>query len=222
MVHNTLFVTPLWESLRDHGNFGRVFEQSFTQHIDALRESKSHHRAILYALGPLKVAVLCEVDASFTALQPAVSSRLKWTSEPLTPEEQALADATEVATAAQSALEQAMFAGVGAAGVEAFTLGGSMITRQGRGTPSVDVAEMTTRTDHAALRRNGLRDKLPQMWLGRTPVSHPSTSAFGIYMRPILALAHHAVVIAPHRKHPQEQQGHRHPHKPNRPATPAV
>lgn len=66
MVDETLIVTPLWKRVSDSGNYGRVFEQYFTRHRLGLGASQSHHRVIRYDLGPLKIAVLCEVDAAYS------------------------------------------------------------------------------------------------------------------------------------------------------------
>ncbi|CAN8100712.1 unnamed protein product [Discula destructiva] len=162
MINDTLFITPLWKGVRDQGNYGRIFEQHFTQHSKNLRESHSHHRAILYSLGPLKIAVLCEIDACFSGFD------LSWALQnwkcPQTPEVLEQVEAIVEASRAQSGLEQRLFANINK---ERLDLAGiSLVTHRGTGTLSAHTAELTTSKFF------GRHPKISQMWLGRTPVSH--------------------------------------------------
>lgn len=172
MVNATLIVTPLWETVYDKGNYGRVFEQAFTQHPAKMRESQSHHRAILYSLGPLKVVVLCEVDASFSGLRPSWTLR-NWTLGPTTPELLEEVEAIKKASYAQTELEQTLFATIDKG--QFASTGSSLLEHLGQGTLSANAAEMVT------MKAFSTKSKIPQMWLGRTPVSHLLPQIYHIY-----------------------------------------
>ncbi|KAJ4386863.1 hypothetical protein N0V93_009761 [Gnomoniopsis smithogilvyi] len=173
MVNDTLIVTPLWKRVTDQGNYGRVFEQYFTRHSHGLKESQSHHRAIRYDLGPLKVVVLCEVDAACSGIPSSWAAR-NWSVEEAKPKEQEVTTAAsgaatfalgakplEIPTAAEVALFAAIkkkaFGGIIDPGAS------SRVTHLGRGTLSAHTAELAT------MQRFGKKSKIPQMWLGRTP-----------------------------------------------------
>lgn len=67
MVNNTLVIFRQWEYLREESsgrNVGRTFEHMFARHSSDAGDLASHHRAILYNLGPLRCLVLFEVDAT--------------------------------------------------------------------------------------------------------------------------------------------------------------
>lgn len=153
MVKDTLIVTPLWERISDKGNYGRIFEQYFTRHERALEESQSHHRAILYNLGPLKIAVLCEVDAACAGILPSWSSA-NGEMEDTTPWDQT------------APLEETLFGKINKQSFLDFNDSRvkSRVTHLGKGTLSARTAELATMKDFSK------REKIPQMWLGRTPV----------------------------------------------------
>lgn len=172
MVNDTLIVTPLWKRVSDAGNYGRVFEQYFTRHSSGLKQSQSHHRAIRYDLGPLKVAVLCEVDASCSGIPPSWAAKKNWTvgkTEPEDEEHAALAAATfegkkllEPPTAAEVALFAAINKQAFAGAINPSHK--SRVTHLGKGTLSAHTAELATMQSFKK------RAKIPQMWFGRTPV----------------------------------------------------
>lgn len=163
MVKNTLIVTPLWKRVTETVNFGRTFEQYFAQHRPGLAHSQSHHRAICYHLGPLKVAILCEVDAACPEIPPAWKS-LQW---------QVGRSRTQTQTAplgedpgSQTSAEMALFSSINkrAFAYMSDPKTSSRVTHLGNGTPSAHTAELTT------MKQFGKKDKIAQMWLGRTPV----------------------------------------------------
>ncbi|KAJ4413026.1 hypothetical protein N0V82_008614 [Gnomoniopsis sp. IMI 355080] len=177
MVHNTLIVTPLWKSVKDRGNYGRIFEQYFTRHNPSLAQSQSHHRAIQYQLGPLKVVVLCEVDAECSGMPSSWAER-KWKVGNANPEKRDKEKSSAATAAASLALwgdeealepptaaEMALF---GAIKSKAFggivdSSASSRVTHLGKGTLSAHTAELAT------MSKFGKGGKIPQMWLGRTP-----------------------------------------------------
>lgn len=182
MVHNTLIVTPLWKRVTDSGNYGRIFEQYFTRHNGDLAQSQSHHRAIQYQLGPLKVVVLCEVDAKCSGVHPSWAAR-KWkvgNTNPDHDEEKSEAAAAAATAAASLAHDKALEPPTAAevalfAAIKSRAFGGivdsnasSRVTHLGRGTLSAHTAELAT------MSRFNRRAKIPQMWLGRTPVCSKS------------------------------------------------
>ncbi|KAJ3945513.1 hypothetical protein N0V92_013473 [Colletotrichum tropicale] len=72
VINKTLILTYREEknkraSSRKSPSWGHAFEEGFTAYDDDLKESLAHHRAIKYQFGSLKVAVLHEVDASYSA-----------------------------------------------------------------------------------------------------------------------------------------------------------
>ncbi|KAK1842353.1 geranylgeranyl pyrophosphate synthetase [Colletotrichum chrysophilum] len=71
VINKTLVLTYREErnkraSSRKSPSWGHAFEEGFTAYDDDLKESLAHHRAIKYQFGSLKVAVLHEVDASYS------------------------------------------------------------------------------------------------------------------------------------------------------------
>lgn len=174
MVDNTLVVTPLWKRVSDYGNYGRVFEQYFTRHRFGLKESQSHHRAIRYDLGPLKIVVLCEVDAACSGV-PSWWAKRNWFVEEAEPKEEATAamapsafgrDALKTPMAAEVALFESIRKQTFESILDPSTR--SRVTHLGKGTLSAHTAELATMQQFSKLA------KIPQMWLGRTPVCpHP-------------------------------------------------
>lgn len=166
MVHNTLMVTRIWETvserLRDKGNHGRDFEDLFLQSRPP--DSGTYHRVIRYSLGPLNIAVLSELDAALPASGEAmVSDNKTWEYHPnpgpvpsseLSDEGQpdTRAEETLFGPRDQTALQ----------GPRLYHQPRSEIIQRGTGTLSKDAAELS------ATAQTGLR-KMPQMWLGRVP-----------------------------------------------------
>ncbi|KAK2026082.1 hypothetical protein LX32DRAFT_642166 [Colletotrichum zoysiae] len=71
VIHNTLILTYREEkNKRFNGgklqNWGHAFEEGFTAYDDELKGSIAHHRVVKYQFGSLRVAVLHEVDASYS------------------------------------------------------------------------------------------------------------------------------------------------------------
>lgn len=177
MVNNTLIVTPLWQHNESSGNYGNVFEEYFTMHRDdlGLGQSRSHHRVIRYDLGPLKVVVLYEVDAACPEF-PREWEEMNWTLGEDLPQrseegegeaEAAHGKVLEYPTADEEALFSSVHKGA-FAGLSSFKLN-TKVTQLGDGTVSAHTAELAT------MRQFSKGDipkvsKIPQMWLGRTPV----------------------------------------------------
>lgn len=182
MVNNTLIVTPLWQRNESNGNFGNVFEDYFTSHRGSLRlrQSRSHHRVIRYDLGPLKVVVLYEVDAACPEIPP-MWEEMNWTLGQDLPqrseEDEGEAEAAhgtvlEYPTADEEALFSSVHKGA-FVGLSNFKLR-TKVTQLGNGTVSAHTAELAT------MRQFSQGDipkssKIPQMWLGRTPVCPKQT-----------------------------------------------
>ncbi|KAF6802997.1 geranylgeranyl pyrophosphate synthetase [Colletotrichum sojae] len=75
MVRDTLFIsrrekTTSYDTNDRHPSWGHAFEHSFTQFGQDLERSTSHHRAIQYNLGGLKLIVRHEVDAAYEETSP--------------------------------------------------------------------------------------------------------------------------------------------------------
>lgn len=183
MIKNTLIITPLWQRNEGGENYGNIFEEYFTKHRAALGESQSHHRAIRYDLGPLRVAVLYEVDAACPEIPPSWKEA-NWTlgqdlqtliegEEYKKGEVEGEGEAEAVATDGKvleypTAAEEALFSSIhkGAfAGLNSFKLA-TKVTWLGNGTLSAHTAELATMQKFG----QGVIPKIPQMWLGRTPV----------------------------------------------------
>lgn len=179
MINNSLLVTPVWQTLHEtrEKNYGRLFEQLFTRHSEVMKEAGSHHRAILYHLGPIRCLVLLEVDAAAPNLDnlvPSASSR-NWSTAALTPDaKNILLDIRDQRDRPRSKAEMNLFRSLYD---DRFTVPTprykphSTLLRGGMGTCSADTAELVTTTSVGIVSR-----KLSQMWLGRTPVrkAHPA------------------------------------------------
>ncbi|POS69246.1 hypothetical protein DHEL01_v212359 [Diaporthe helianthi] len=166
MIHNTLVVTPVLESVLDQGagrgNFGRDFEDLIVRR--SLRDSGSYHRAIRYNLGPLNCAVLSELDAALEDSGEALTSDDKrWMLHP----NPVSVPPSELSGAFQpdDRAEKVLFGVRNRILVNKAKLWHeprSEMALGGNGTLSKDAAELY------AGRERGYR-KMPQMWLGRIP-----------------------------------------------------
>lgn len=177
MVNNTLIVTPLWQRNESNGNFGNVFEEYFTKHRGSveLGNSRSHHRVIRYDLGPLRVVVLYEVDAACQEIPP-MWEEMNWTLGQDLPQrsnededeaEAAHGKVLEYPTADEEALFSSVHKGA-FAGLRSPKLR-TKVTQLGDGTLSAHTAELATMR-HFSKGDIPKVSKMPQMWLGRTPV----------------------------------------------------
>ncbi|KAF3765181.1 hypothetical protein M406DRAFT_70321 [Cryphonectria parasitica EP155] len=187
MIRNSLLVTPKWPVLHEshRNNYGRLFEEHFTRHTTDMSEAGSHHRAILYNLGPLRCLVLMEVDAAFTELEPSWASpnwRLPQTEQNLMTsiQHEQVQAAHEQQISMQSDAERRLFQSLlndenngngddgdkfeEAASKKPPSLRPLTLLRKGGGTLSAHTAELITKTDF-----QDSDTKTQQMWLGRTP-----------------------------------------------------
>lgn len=178
MIQNTLLVTPLLSWIRERGtqNYGRLFEQDFSHHGRGLEDSITHHRAILYNLGPLRIVVLCEVDAAVLGSTRSLESN-NWTVVPRSTDNAEQAKAATNQLRAQSRAERELFGALvkqssASRAPEYDYSPRSRVVRRGNGTLSSLTAEMVSCVLKG--RGGGVSHKTPQMWLGRTPVIDPS------------------------------------------------
>lgn len=166
MVHNTLVVTPVWESVFERApekaNHGRDFEDLFVRR--SLRDSGSYHRAIRYNLGPLNCAVLSELDAALEDSGEALTShdkRWEFHPSPASVRPSELSGAYEP----DGQAEEVLFGPRDTAVPNKPKLWHqprSEVIRRGSGTRSKDAAELYAGTG------TGYK-KMPQLWLGRIP-----------------------------------------------------
>lgn len=171
---NTLLVTPVLRSAHDRNqNFGRVFEQNFTQGCTNAQNSGTHHRVIRYKIGPLNCVVLFECDAQIEpdALKDTVRPGWLWVPPRDDSGGQELHDSIVEELAPKFAKERAQFSKINPASIWKATGEGYLgvnchvrpfnVIHNGKGTPSSHIAELATGQD----------SKTMQMWMGRTPVS---------------------------------------------------
>lgn len=166
MVHNTLVVTPVWDTVRERvvgkENHGRDFEDLFVQR--PLPDSSSYHRVIRYNLGPLNCAVLSELDASLGDAGGALTSHEKhWFFHP----NPASVHPSELSGSYQpnDRAEEVLFGLPGPTVSKKPNLRHkprSEVILRGNGTLSKDAAELYAGTG------SGYK-KMPQLWLGRIP-----------------------------------------------------
>lgn len=175
-INNTLIITPVLRDGVDHEpNNGRAFEKAFTRYDEEMAESDTHHRAILYNLGPLRCVVLTEVDAQCTADldKSALGQDPNW----VFPEDEkgnfyhtpTEYEKTEKQFSHQSTVETALFNSLAKTPPKISPLSLDYRTLHsfwnGKGTLSSCTAELVS-----SLKPSNAK-KVPQMWLGRTPVS---------------------------------------------------
>lgn len=166
MIQNTLIVSPQYAWTKEKGapNYGRVFEREFSHHGPGFEDSITHHRAILYHLGPLRVVVLCEVDAAVSGSTRSMELN-HWTVGPKDEHEAQKVEAAKKKMRPHATAERKMF---GTITKQPFDLQTpeywpcSNVVRRGGGTLSSLTVEMVT---------GQRKTKLAQMWLGRTPVN---------------------------------------------------
>lgn len=166
MVHNTLVITPVWESVFEKApgktNHGRDFEDLFVHR--SLRDSGSYHRAIRYKLGPLNCAVLSELDAALEASGEALTShdkRWKFHASPASVGPSELSGAYQPNDRA----EEVLFGPRDPTAPKKPRLWHqprSEVILRGNGTLSKDAAELYAGAG------SGYK-KMPQLWLGRIP-----------------------------------------------------
>lgn len=192
MIKNTLIITPLWQRNEGMENYGNVFERCFTQHKPGLEQSQSYHRVIRYDLGHLTVAVLYEVDAACPGIPPSWEES-GWTLGEEFPQNSVVDEdkggdaepANERMLEYPTAAEEALFSSIhkGAfQGLSSYKLA-TKVTQLGNGTLSAHTAELATMKQFG----KGKIRKMPQMWLGRTPVCH--RNHFSPPSRPVFFLS---------------------------------
>ncbi|KAH0425193.1 geranylgeranyl pyrophosphate synthetase [Colletotrichum camelliae] len=164
VVNNkTLIITYREERNKRHNtkkfpSWGHAFEEGFTAYDDELKGSIAHHRAIKYQLGSLTVAVLHEVDASYSASYSALSNSPK----PVKPSKRGKAFAQKRSGATNLG--------------DVVTSNKDVAVRLfGTGTAAENVAEM--KATQKALSETGIAGEArSQCWFGRT-----GTLIFGIH-----------------------------------------
>lgn len=178
MVENTLLVTPVLRSGFDGKvkDFGRVFEQVFTQHASPGQKG-SHHRVIRYSIGPLRCLVLFECDAQINdiSLRSLEETGFTWMQPPTSLGGQALHDSIAQQLQPSVRKERHRFHKLSPAAIEAKHLQAYTppfnVIHDGKGTLSSQIAELVS-----SVSMSPKKPKTAQMWLGRTPVGTPVLS----------------------------------------------
>ncbi|PSR79698.1 hypothetical protein BD289DRAFT_88929 [Coniella lustricola] len=198
LVNNTLVIfrgwSHIWEVVKEQEtNYGRVFENMFARYDSQTGELGTHHRAILYNLGPLRCLVLVEVDAAIMMPKrhrkpqgwvykgppkpPSAREQQhnmtthrypRSKGKPSKRLERQPIMASQSATHEQSRTERAMFKSLNDASdlFSSPNFGQRVnVVHKGMGTLSSRTAELVTKV----IRRGSTSKKHPQMYFGRTP-----------------------------------------------------
>lgn len=196
MVKNTLVVTPVLRRAVEGqtDGMGRVFEHLFTQHATPAQQG-SHHRVIRYDIGPLRCLVMFECDAqvddvSLSSLGRTQAAGFAWSKPPDCIGGQELHDRVAQQLQSRSENERRQFDSLSTRpGPRPRDEGRYKVLRDGQGTLSSQLAELVT----VSAQRSSIKGKkTAQMWLGRTPVSHPSN------LFPFVPTSHHTSHVNAH------------------------